>query len=80
MWLMLPVSLSLSLPSPRVRAVQAGRRERERERERGRQGPLEAMFCGNDPFKTENVSERTIQTFVHDDLVKDSVRNASSVR
>ena len=78
MWLMLPVSLSLSLPSPRVRAVQAGRREREREI--GRQGPLEAMFCGNDPFKTENVSERTIQTFVHDDLVKDSVRNASSVR
>ena len=76
MWLMLPVSLSLSLPSPRVRAVQAGRRERER----GRQGPLEAMFCGNDPFKTENVSERTIQTFVHDDLVKDSVRNASRVR
>ena len=75
-------SLSLSLSAQSTCKSSAGRqeRERERERERGRQGPLEAMFCGNDPFKTENVSERTIQTFVHDDLVKDSVRNASRVR
>ena len=78
MWLMLPVSLSLSLSAQSTCKSSAGRQERERER--GRQGPLEAMFCGNDPFKTENVSERTIQTFVHDDLVKDSVRNASRVR
>ena len=68
---------SLSLPSPRVGAVLAGRRDREAGTPGG------ALCCHSVEMihsKGKMCHERTIQTFVHVDLVKDNVRNASSVR